>query len=118
MGDSPDSYAYDGKRIKKWNVGANKYGEPWVPGDVIGCCIDLDVGLVMYTRNGRSLGVAFEQIRRGRGLAYYPAVSLSRYERCRVNFGDRPLAYPQDSYAPLQTAPVAQVVNNNNDHEI
>ena len=30
VGDSPDSYAFDGSRVKKWNRGAaSSYGEDW-----------------------------------------------------------------------------------------
>lgn len=32
-------------------------------GDVIGCCIDADQGSITYYRNGKSLGVAFANIR-------------------------------------------------------
>lgn len=42
VGDSPDSYAYDGARIKKWtNSRDAAYGHQWLPGDIIGVCIDL-----------------------------------------------------------------------------
>jgi len=42
VGDSADSYAYDGARIKKWTNGkAKAYGQHWLPGDVIGVCICL-----------------------------------------------------------------------------
>ena len=44
VGDAPDSYAYDGKRMKRWSVRARTYGRPWAAGDVIGCCIDLSPG--------------------------------------------------------------------------
>ena len=27
VGDTPDSYAYDGHRVRKWNVATGKYGE-------------------------------------------------------------------------------------------
>ena len=27
VGDTPDSYAYDGSRLRKWNVRTYKYGE-------------------------------------------------------------------------------------------
>jgi Kip1 ubiquitination-promoting complex protein 1 len=42
VGDTQYSYAYDGKRRRKWNMRANEYGERWAPGDVVGVCIDLD----------------------------------------------------------------------------
>ena len=50
VGDSPDSYGYDGKRVKKWNVQCHHYGEAWAPADVIGVCIDLDRGEVEFAR--------------------------------------------------------------------
>ena len=46
------SFAYDGKRRRKWNVAASPYGEAWSAGDVIGCCIDMDAGQISYWRNG------------------------------------------------------------------
>lgn len=49
---APLSYAYDGKRRRKWNVSAAPYGEAWTAGDVIGCCIDMDAGRISFTRNG------------------------------------------------------------------
>ena len=70
------SYAYDGKRLKKWHVDAAPYGERWAAGDVIGCSLDMDAGSITYYRNGRSLGGAFEGVRRGHpGAAYFPGVS-------------------------------------------
>lgn len=104
VGDSPDSYAYDGKRIKKWNVSCANYGQAWTTGDVIGSCLDLDQGTLSFFRNGVSLGVAFSNIRAGEngpGLAYFPAVSLSYGERCYMNFGSRPFKYPVQDYLPL-----------------
>jgi hypothetical protein len=42
VGDSADSYAYDGARVKRWtNTRPAPYGQHWLPGDVIGVCIDL-----------------------------------------------------------------------------
>jgi len=105
VGDSPDSFAYDGKRIKKWNVTNQTYGQPWMIGDVIGCCIDLDKGEISFYRNGQSLGVAFSNVRFGEnavGLAYFPAISLSFGEKCYLNFGSRPFEYPVENFMPLQ----------------
>lgn len=107
----PFSYAYDGKRRKKWNGGSASYGEQWATGDVIGVCIDLTVGTISYYRNGRSLGVAFENLPRERvGLAYFPAMSISQHESCQVNFGGAPFIYPVEDYAPLQPRPSGRCV--------
>ncbi|KAG2499059.1 hypothetical protein HYH03_003244 [Edaphochlamys debaryana] len=108
VGDAPDSYAFDGKRVKKWSVKCTHYGEAWAAGDVIGCCLDLDRGEASFLRNGRPLGVAFSGVRTLQPhLAYFPAVSLSYAERCELNFGGQPLAYPVDGYQPLQAPPPA-----------
>ena len=106
VGDADDSYAFDGKRVRKWNKEAEPYGQSWVVGDVIGCCIDLDQNEITFYRNGASLGVAFHGIRKmGPGFGYYPAISLSQGERCELNFGSRPFKYPVEGYIPLQSPP-------------
>jgi Kip1 ubiquitination-promoting complex protein 1 len=103
VGDADDSYAFDGRRVKKWNKEAEPYGQQWVVGDVIGCCIDLDNNEISFFRNGFSLGVAFREIREmGPGFGYYPAISLSQGERCELNFGSRPFKYPIEGYLPIQ----------------
>ena len=108
VGDSPSSYAFDGKRVKKWNVGHQTYGQPWEAGDVIGCLIDLDASVVSFTRNGVELGPAFEHIGRGSGVAYFPALSLSMGENSCCNFGRWPMRYPQEGFAPLEAPPPEQ----------
>ena len=117
VGDAQDSYAYDGHRVKKWNVTSQPYGHAWVSGDVISVRIDLrrgqqkGGGSVSYSRNGIDLGTAFDDVRRfAPGLAYFPAVSLSVGERCALNFGDAPLRYPTPGFRPLQDAPSVAVV--------
>ncbi|KAJ7956899.1 E3 ubiquitin-protein ligase RKP [Quillaja saponaria] len=106
VGDADDSYAYDGRRVSKWNKDAETYGQSWVVGDVIGCCIDLDCDEILFYRNGVSLGVAFHGIRKMRpGFGYYPAISLSQGERCELNFGAHPFKYPIKGYLPLQAPP-------------
>lgn len=45
------------------------------------------------SRNGVSLGTAFENLSRGLGMAYFPAISLSFKESVAFNFGSRPLRY-------------------------
>ncbi|CAK7338058.1 unnamed protein product [Dovyalis caffra] len=90
--DADDSYAFDGKRVSKWNKDAEQYGQPWVVGDVIGCCVDLDHDEILFYRNGASRGDAFRGIcKMGPGYGHYPAISLSQSE---LNFGSRPFKYP------------------------
>eukprot|EP00276_Gloeochaete_wittrockiana_P003553 CAMPEP_0184658454 /NCGR_PEP_ID=MMETSP0308-20130426/25442_1 /TAXON_ID=38269 /ORGANISM="Gloeochaete witrockiana, Strain SAG 46.84" /LENGTH=1254 /DNA_ID=CAMNT_0027097437 /DNA_START=197 /DNA_END=3961 /DNA_ORIENTATION=+ len=106
VGDSQDSFAYDGKRMKKWNVDCTTYGQEWTAGDVIGCCIDLDQHHISYYRNGISMGLAFDfsdKFSRNGVAAYFPAISLSYGERSLLNFGTLPFIYPVQSYSPFQS---------------
>uniref|UniRef100_A0A8B9GEP5 E3 ubiquitin-protein ligase RNF123 n=1 Tax=Amazona collaria TaxID=241587 RepID=A0A8B9GEP5_9PSIT len=114
VGDTPDSYAYDGNRVRKWNVTTTNYGKSWAAGDIVSCLIDLDEGTIAFCLNGMSLGTAFDNITRGAGMAYFPAISLSFKESVAFNFGSRPLRYPlhvqRGGYCPLQDPPVADLV--------
>jgi len=106
VGDSADSYSYDGKRLRKWNMRYWPYGQRWKTGDVIGVCIDLERGTVSFYRNGQFMDDAFQGIRTHvPGLAYFPAISLSFSERCEVNFGLYPFEYPIEGYKPLDITP-------------
>lgn len=99
VGDSKDSYAYDGKRVRKWNVSSVPYGEQWTAGDVIGCCVSFndDQGCVVsYFRNGKFLDVAFHGVSPGAGL--FPAVSLSYGEACEINMGHLKFQYEYEGY--------------------
>ncbi|KAI3388406.1 hypothetical protein SNEBB_006388 [Seison nebaliae] len=104
-GDSEDSYAYDGDRVRKWNVESQHYGEAWLVGDVIGCLLNYDEHYCQFYRNGKSLGVAYDDIRIGYDIYYLPAMSLSANECVRVNFGATPFIYPVDGFDPLNVRP-------------
>ncbi|XP_053971070.1 E3 ubiquitin-protein ligase RNF123-like [Hylaeus volcanicus] len=110
VGDTINSYAYDGNRIRKWNVTIHKYGEAWLTGDIIGCAIDMDNGTIDFYRNGRHLGRAFENISMGPGFAYFPTVSLVLSEKLTANFGSMPMRYPIEGYEPLQAAPEKEII--------
>ncbi|MBN3310661.1 RN123 ligase, partial [Amia calva] len=110
VGDTPDSYAYDGNRVRKWNVTTTNYGKSWAAGDIVSCLIDLDEGTISFCLNGQSLGTAFSNIKIGPGFAYFPAISLSFKESVAFNFGSRPLRYPVEGYMPLQNPPAADLL--------
>uniref|UniRef100_A0A3Q2P203 Ring finger protein 123 n=1 Tax=Fundulus heteroclitus TaxID=8078 RepID=A0A3Q2P203_FUNHE len=109
VGDTPDSYAYDGNRVRKWNVTTTNYGKSWAAGDIVSCLVDLDEGTITFCLNGQSLGTAFSGIKTGPGVAYFPAISLSFKESVAFNFGSRPLRYPS-GYLPLQDPPAADLL--------
>ncbi|XP_048025928.1 E3 ubiquitin-protein ligase RNF123 isoform X3 [Megalobrama amblycephala] len=110
VGDTPDSYAYDGNRVRKWNVTTTNYGKSWAAGDIVSCLIDLDEGTITFCLNGQSLGIAFSNIKTGPGVAYFPAISLSFKESVAFNFGSRPLRYPVEGYLPLQSPPTTDLI--------
>ena len=62
VGDSADSFAFDGNRVVKWHESSKPYGEEWAVGDIIGCHIDLIKKEISFYRNGRNLGVAFREV--------------------------------------------------------
>jgi Kip1 ubiquitination-promoting complex protein 1 len=87
VGDNETSYAYDGYRVKKWNLDNSPYGESWAAGDVIGTLIDFDEREITFYRNEKCLGVAFKKIKVGPNMAYFPAISFSGSQRVIFNFG-------------------------------
>ena len=104
VGDANDSYAFDVRRVRKQNNKAEEHGSSWVVGDVVGCCIDLDYDEISFYRNGVSLGMVFHEIHKmGPGFWYYPTISLSQGERCKLSFGSRHFKYPIEGYFPIQT---------------
>jgi len=89
MTDSSALDNYVGSDNQGWGYLANKaiwhdkgklrpYGELYREGDVIGVTLDLDEGMISFTRNGQDLGVAVTGLRG----EFYPAFSL-------YNKGDR-----------------------------
>ena len=102
VGDGDLSYAYDGSRQKTWPE--SDYGSDWAEGDVIGCEIDFTAGSLTFYRNGISQGVAFEDIHRPNGAAYFPSASLSLGESALFNFGRSSFVYPISECLPIAIA--------------
>ncbi len=99
VGDDQGSYSYDGYRKVTFHDGKNTYGELWDSGDIIGCGIDLDKKQMEFFLNGKSLGIAFNNIPVGENIAYFPGISVSDGERCSFNFGsDSPFHYSYPGY--------------------
>ena len=101
VGDDKHSMGYDGCRLSCWNKDENRYGKVWDYGDIIGVCLDLDENKIEYYQNGEKLGIAPIEIEHGPGVAYFPAVSLSEYEKCFFNFGSTTLVYNYEGYEPM-----------------
>ena len=106
VGDDTHSWGYDGAQGKKWHggsdVGHTSYGgaHRWSTGDVIGCLLDIEKGIVSFTLNGEALGVAFNNVTRSnenknenKKATYYPACSLEANQSLRINLGQRSFAF-------------------------
>ncbi|KAH9090669.1 hypothetical protein Ae201684P_014464 [Aphanomyces euteiches] len=99
VGDGPHSWAYDGWRQMKWHGNSSSYGLKWKAGDVIGCGVDCDAGILFFTLNGQYMGVAFRGVEFAGGL--YPCASFNRRERLSFNLGGLPFQYPIEGFSPV-----------------
>lgn len=109
VGDTKNSYGFDGSKQRVWHVHTRKYGPYWRSGDVFGICLDMEDGKIEYYRNGVSLGIAFDDVSRGPGIALFPAASLAFDDSLTANFGGSPFRHPVDGYKALQMCPVIKL---------
>ena len=94
VGHTPLSVVFDGQRGMMWSGSeAQAVAERWVPGDMVSCCLDLDRGEARFYLNSRPLGLPLTNVRGGRGLVYYPALSMAYAQKCTLNFGGVPLTF-------------------------
>jgi hypothetical protein len=101
------SYAVDLSVQTACHGGSKPYGPKWKIGDVIGCFIDLDSprGKILFSVNGKSCGLAFENIQAQEG--FFPAVSLAEAQQLQLNIGQEPFKYTPpsaDGYLPFINA--------------
>lgn len=79
--------------------GGDEYGSKYGQGDVVGCCWDMINNVLFFTRNGVSMGTAFENI----PGSLYPTIGMqSKGGRVSVNFGSSPFVFNVDGYAGEQ----------------
>lgn len=100
IGDDESSVAYDGCRQLLWhNAHSSRHEhEPWSPGDVVGCLLNIPMGTVMFYLNGRPLQRPHLEFLRNRpaGDGVFAAASFMSFQQCRFNFGAEPFKYPPD----------------------
>ena len=96
LGTDPFGYGYGGTAKKSNNRQFDSYGELYGKGDVIGCYLDLGVGEISFSKNGKHLGVAFSlpaRMKNGKGGGWFPAITMKNAE-VMLNFGDDPDTNP------------------------
>ncbi|GAN09191.1 ran-binding protein 9 [Mucor ambiguus] len=94
-GASLGSFGYHGQSGQTYcqNTKGVAYGPTYGHGDVIGCGVNYFDGTVFFTRNGISLGCAFNSIDLS-SQAFYPCIGLSTQgEKITANFGQAEFAF-------------------------
>lgn len=92
IGTDGKSFGYGGTAMKS-HSSFEAYGEKYIKGDTIGCYLDLDGGVVSYSKNGKFLGEAFKIPQHLKGLPLYPAVVVKNAEM-DFNFGQETWKFP------------------------
>ncbi|XP_063059704.1 ryanodine receptor 1-like [Engraulis encrasicolus] len=91
LGADDLAYVFNGFKAQRWHIGNEPFGRSWLPGDVVGCMIDLTEQNIMFTLNGEMLisdsgsEMAFKDIEIGDG--FVPVCSLSMSQVARMNLG-------------------------------
>ena len=101
------SYGYGGTGKISVNNKFFDYGERYTSGDTLSCCIDLDADpkVILFTKNGKYLGVAFRLDHNANGQTFFPHVTVKNM-RLAVNFGQRePYFPPLPGFSLLSRSP-------------
>uniref|UniRef100_A0A8C7LAT0 Ryanodine receptor 1 n=1 Tax=Oncorhynchus kisutch TaxID=8019 RepID=A0A8C7LAT0_ONCKI len=91
LGADELAYVFNGFKAQRWHVGNEPFGRIWLPGDVVGCMIDLVEQNIFFTLNGKMLisdsgsEMAFKDIDIGDG--FIPVCSLGLSQVGRLNLG-------------------------------
>uniref|UniRef100_A0A8C5PNN5 Ryanodine receptor 1 n=1 Tax=Leptobrachium leishanense TaxID=445787 RepID=A0A8C5PNN5_9ANUR len=91
LGADELAYVFNGCRGQRWHIGSEPFGRNWLPGDVVGCMVDLTEMNIMFTLNGEMLisdsgsDLAFKDIEIGDG--FIPVCSLGMSQVGRLNLG-------------------------------
>ena len=101
------SYGYGGTGKVSVNNKFFDYGESYSSGDTICCCIDLDANprVVVFTKNGRFLGVAFRLGAESNGQTFFPHVTVKNM-KLAINFGQHePYSPPLQGFSLISRVP-------------
>lgn len=94
LGTDNQGYGFGGTGKKSFARSFDAYGEPYGLTDVLGCYLDLDAGVIHYSKNGNHFGEAFKIAGHLKGSAFYPACVIKNAE-LKFNFGGAgPFKFP------------------------
>ena len=86
IGDDEHSQAYDGCRQLMWfNASCESQDSlpRWNAGDVVGCFIDIDSKILIFSLNGDQLQ-PFKQVFQSSSSGFFPAASFMSFQQCEV----------------------------------
>ncbi|EDQ90664.1 uncharacterized protein MONBRDRAFT_31870 [Monosiga brevicollis MX1] len=108
VGDTRDSYSFDGERLRIWHdgreqlIGGNlSYGRAWSAGDVVVAILDLDAGTMAFQVNNEYLGIAIRGINKYK--RWHPCASLATGEEAHFLF--------EHAWFPKEARPWDQALN-------
>ncbi|PIK47054.1 putative ATP-dependent RNA helicase DDX1 [Apostichopus japonicus] len=101
LGTCKDGFGFGGTGKKSFGRQFDTYGEPYGMGDTIGCFLDLDAGVISYSKNGIDLGQAFAIPGHLQKQTFFAAVVLKNAEM-KFNFGSFTFKHqPSNGYVGL-----------------
>ena len=115
LGKDACGYGFGGTGKKSNNNTFEVYGGAFGKGDVIGCLLDRRKRTVSYTKNGKSLGVAYTLSNALDKHALFPAICLKKCD-VRLNLGQdvkaAPLGRVPEGATPTAFTPPEHAVSN------
>ncbi|VDM01179.1 unnamed protein product [Schistocephalus solidus] len=112
IGTDAESFGFGGTGKKSHRRQFDTYGESFGLNDVVGSHLDLDNGLIKWSKNGQDFGKAFDVPPHLCTSGLFPSVSLKNAE-LRFNFGATPFAYPPPApWVAVEAAEPQNVVNS------
>ncbi|XP_077967658.1 ATP-dependent RNA helicase DDX1-like [Styela clava] len=104
LGTDKYGFGFGGTGKKSFNRQFDAYGESFTMHDVIGCYIDMDNGLISFSKNGNHLGHAFDIPGHLRKQTFY-ATCVVKNAELEFNFGDTSFKNkPEEGYIALTSA--------------
>ncbi|VDN11477.1 unnamed protein product [Dibothriocephalus latus] len=112
IGTDAESFGFGGTGKKSHRRQFDTYGESFGLNDVLGCHLDLDNGLIKWSKNGKDFGKAFDVPPHMCASGLFPSVSLKNAE-LRFNFGATPFAYPPPApWVAVEAAESQNIINS------
>merc|ERR1712150_24493 len=100
VGDDEHGWAADGQRHMRWHCGGTpgvRWPRDWCSGDVIGCALDIEVGIMKFSLAGEWVENAEMRFSTG-GHSYFPAVSIEGLFEMHIPRETWQFAPPDDGY--------------------